>query len=341
MDIKTAINQVMDHGDLSTEQMADVMQQIMTGQATDAQIGGFLVALRMKGETVDEITGAAQVMRKLSAKVILDEPHLVDTCGTGGDGAGIFNVSTACAFIVAAAGGKVAKHGNRSVTSRSGSADLLEVAGVNLELSPEQVATCIEKVGVGFMFAVKHHGAMKYAIGPRKELAARTVFNVLGPLTNPAGAKHQVLGVYSRAWVRPLAEVLQRLGGEHVLIVHAADGLDEISIATETYVAELCNGKISEYTICPEDYGFSRGDLGELSVDNAEQSLALIQKAIRNEGGVASDILALNAGAAIYAADLCSRLSQGIEMAQDVMSSGQAAEKFKEFVEFTQAMSQA
>ncbi len=341
MDIKTAINQVMDHGDLSTEQMADVMQQIMTGQATDAQIGGFLVALRMKGETVDEITGAAQVMRKLSAKVELDEAHLVDTCGTGGDGAGIFNVSTACAFIVAAAGGKVAKHGNRSVTSRSGSADLLEVAGVNLELSPEQVATCIEKVGVGFMFAIKHHGAMKYAIGPRKELAARTVFNVLGPLTNPAGATHQVLGVYSKAWLRPLAEVLQRLGAEHVLVVHAADGLDEISIATETYVAELCNGEISEYTICPEDYGFARGDLGELSVDNAEQSLALIQKAIRNEGGVASDILALNAGAAIYAADLCSRLSQGIEMAQDVMASGQAAEKFKEFVEFTQAVSQA
>lgn len=339
MDIKTAINQLIERGDLSTEQMAAVMQQIMTGGATDAQIGGFLVALRMKGETVDEITGAAQVMRELSAKVELSEPHLVDTCGTGGDGAGIFNVSTACAFIVAAAGGKVAKHGNRSVTSHSGSADLLEVAGVNLDLSPEQVASCIETVGVGFMFAVKHHGAMKYAIGPRKELAARTVFNILGPLTNPAGAKHQVLGVYSKAWLRPLAEVLQRLGAEHVLVVHAADGLDEISIATETYVAELHNGKISEYSISPEDYGFSRGDLGDLSVDNAEQSLALIQKAIRNEGGVASDILALNAGAAIYAADLCSQLSQGIAMAQDVMASGQAAEKFKEFVEFTQAMS--
>lgn len=340
MDIKTAINQVVDRIDLSTEQMADVMKQIMTGGATDAQIGGFLVALRMKGETVDEVTGAAQVMRALSEKVSLNDSHLVDTCGTGGDGAGIFNVSTACAFIVAAAGGKVAKHGNRSVTSRSGSADLLEVAGVNLDLSPEQVANCIEQIGVGFMFAVKHHGAMKHAIGPRKELAARTIFNVLGPLTNPAEAKHQVLGVFSKAWVRPLAEVLQRLGSTHVLVVHAADGLDEISIATETYVAELHDGEISEYIINPEDYGFAKGDLGDLTVDNAEQSLALIQRAIRNEAGVASDILALNAGAAIYAADLCADLSQGIKMAQDVMSTGQAAEKFKEFIEFTQAVSQ-
>jgi anthranilate phosphoribosyltransferase len=316
------------------------MEQVMTGQATDAQIGGFLVALRMKGETVDEVAGAAQVMRELSIKVTVDDPHLVDTCGTGGDGSGIFNVSTASAFIVAAAGAKVAKHGNRSVTSRYVSADLLEAAGVNLELTPEQVARCIEQVGVGFMFAVKHHGAMKYAIGPRKELAARTIFNVLGPLTNPAGAKHQVLGVFNRAWVRPLAEVLQRLGSEHVLVVHAADGLDEISIATPTYVAELHNGQISEYTICPEDFGMPRGDLGDLVVENAQQSLALIQRALRNEAGSASDILALNAGAAIYAADICSELSLGVAMAQDLMSSGQAEEKFREFIQFTQLVAQ-
>jgi anthranilate phosphoribosyltransferase len=340
MEIKTAINQVMDRTDLNQKQMAKVMEQVMTGQATDAQIGGFLVALRMKGETVDEVAGAAQVMRELSIKVTVDDPHLVDTCGTGGDGSGIFNVSTASAFIVAAAGAKVAKHGNRSVTSRSGSADLLEAAGVNLELTPEQVARCIEQVGVGFMFAVKHHGAMKYAIGPRKELAARTIFNVLGPLTNPAGAKHQVLGVFNRAWVRPLAEVLQRLGSEHVLVVHAADGLDEISIATPTYVAELHNGQISEYTICPEDFGMPRGDLGDLVVENAQQSLALIQRALRNEAGSASDILALNAGAAIYAADICSELSLGVAMAQDLMSSGQAEEKFREFIQFTQLVAQ-
>ena len=340
MEIKTAINQVMDRTDLNQKQMAKVMEQVMTGQATDAQIGGFLVALRMKGETVDEVAGAAQVMRELSTKVTVDDPHLVDTCGTGGDGSGIFNVSTASAFIVAAAGAKVAKHGNRSVTSRSGSADLLEAAGVNLELTPEQVARCIEQVGVGFMFAVKHHGAMKYAIGPRKELAARTIFNVLGPLTNPAGAKHQVLGVFNRVWVRPLAEVLQRLGSEHVLVVHAADGLDEISIATPTYVAELHNGCISEYTISPEDFGMPRGDLGDLVVENAQQSLALIQRALRNEAGSASDILALNAGAAIYAADICSELSLGVAMAQDLMSSGQAEEKFREFIQFTQLVAQ-
>ncbi len=340
MDIKAAINQLIEREDLNTEQMTAVMQQIMTGEATDAQIGGLLVALRMKGETVDEITGAAQVMRELATKVEVEDAHLVDTCGTGGDGAGIFNVSTASAFIAAAAGAKVAKHGNRSVTSRSGSADLLEEAGVNLDLKPEQVAHCIEQLGVGFMFAVKHHGAMKYAIGPRKELAARTVFNVLGPLTNPAGARHQVLGVFSRQWLRPLVEVLQRLGSEHVLVVHAADGLDEISIAAQTYVAELHNGSIREYTVQPEDFGLSRGDLGDLSVDNASQSLALVRKALRNHAGAASDILALNAGAAIYVADICSDLAQGVRLAQDVMASGQALQKFEDFIEYTQIAGQ-
>ena len=341
MDIQAAINQAINRQDLNTEEMREVMQQIMTGAATDAQIGGLLVALRMKGETVDEITGAAQVMRELSTKVAIDDDRLIDTCGTGGDGAGIFNVSTASAFIVAAAGAKVAKHGNRSITSSSGSADLLEHAGVNLELNPEQVARCVESVGVGFMFALKHHGAMKHAIGPRKELAARTIFNVLGPLTNPASAKHQVLGVFSRELLRPLAEVLQRMGSKHVLVVHSRDGLDEISVADETDVAELVNGEIKEYSIKPEDFALTRSSLDPLVVDSAAASLDLINAVYAGtETGAAADILALNAGAGIYAADVCNSLQDGVRMAQDLIASGQAGQKFKEYVEMTQLIAQ-
>ncbi|MBL4867300.1 MAG: anthranilate phosphoribosyltransferase, partial [Pseudomonadales bacterium] len=243
MDIQTAIQTVIDRKDLTSEEMTQVMTTIMTGEATPAQIGGFLVGLRMKGETVEEIVGAATVMRKLATAVevstdSLSRENLVDTCGTGGDGINTFNISTASAFVVAAAGGAVAKHGNRSVSSSCGSADVLEAAGVKLDLKPEQVARCIESLGVGFMFAPMHHSAMKHAIGPRKEMAVRTIFNVLGPLTNPAGAPNQVLGVFSRELVRPLAEVLRALGSEHVLVVHSADGMDEISIGNETYVAE-------------------------------------------------------------------------------------------------------
>ena len=337
MDIQAAINQVIGGNNLSTDDMASVMNTIMTGSATDAQIGGLLVALRMKGETVDEIAGAASVMRELSTKVNVSAENLVDTCGTGGDGVGIFNVSTASAFIVAASGAKVAKHGNRSITSSSGSADLLETAGVNLGLNAEQVGRCIEEVGVGFMFAVNHHGAMKYAIGPRKELAARTIFNVLGPLTNPASAKHQVMGVFSRDLVRPLAQVLQRMGSNHVLVVHARDGMDEISIAEETDVAELVNGEVKEYSIKPEDFGMQRAALDSLVVGSSEESLALINAVlVDQQGGAAADILALNAGAGIYAADICSSLKEGVAMAQDLIASGQAGQKFKEFIEFTQ-----
>ncbi|MGB3597643.1 MAG: anthranilate phosphoribosyltransferase, partial [Pseudomonas neustonica] len=218
MDIKAALSKAVDQLDLSTEEMQDVMRQIMTGQCTDAQVGGFLVALRMKSETLDEITGAAMVMRELASTVSIDAERLVDTCGTGGDGANIFNVSTAAALVVAAAGGKVAKHGNRAVSGKSGSADLLEAAGVNLDLTPEQVARCVETVGVGFMFAPAHHGAMKHAIGPRREPGLRTIFNMLGPMTNPAGVKHQVIGVFTPTLCRPIAEVLKRLGSEHVLV---------------------------------------------------------------------------------------------------------------------------
>ena len=239
MDMQAAIRAVTERRDLSSAEMTEVMQTIMTGNATPAQIGGFLIGLRMKGETVDEIAAAAKVMRELASGVVIRGAHVVDTCGTGGDGASTFNISTASAFVTAAAGGTVAKHGNRSVSSSCGSADVLEAAGVNLDLSPEQVAQCVDQLSVGFLFAPKHHSAMKHAIGPRKEMGARTLFNILGPLTNPAGAPNQVLGVFSDDWVEPIAQVLKQLGSNHVLVVHAEDGLDEISIGAPTLVAEL------------------------------------------------------------------------------------------------------
>jgi anthranilate phosphoribosyltransferase len=335
MSIQAAINQLVQRQDLSSEAMREAMTLIMTGAATDAQIAGFLVALRMKGETVDEIAAAAEVMRSLSSKVPVELPKTVDTCGTGGDGACIFNVSTASAFIAAAAGAKVAKHGNRSNSSSSGSADVLEAAGVNLDLTPEQVARAVEKIGVGFMFAVKHHNAMKFAIGPRKELAIRTIFNVLGPLTNPAGSKHQVLGVYDKSLLLQLAEVLKKLGSDHVLVVHAEDGLDELSIASTSYIAELKNGVISSYEITPEQFGLQRGSLSDLVVSSPAESLAIIRKALVETESTAAQMLALNAGAAIYAADVTRSLADGIKLAQDVMASGQALEKFNEFIEFT------
>ncbi|KZY69803.1 anthranilate phosphoribosyltransferase, partial [Oleiphilus sp. HI0067] len=299
MDIKDAIAQIVEGQSLSTEDMKVVMQTVMTGEATDAQIGALLIALRMKGESIDEITGAAQVMRDLSASVNVDAQHLVDTCGTGGDGSNLFNVSTASAFVVAAAGGSVAKHGNRSVSSSTGSADLLEAAGVNLGLSPEQVARAVQEIGVGFMFAPAHHSAMRHAIGPRKELAMRTIFNMLGPMTNPAGVKRQIIGVFSKALCRPMAEVLNRLGSEHVMVVHSDDGLDEISIAANTHVAELRDGEVIEYEIRPVALGIQEAALTDLSVDSAEQSLALIKSALgKDDGDIAQkarNIITINA----------------------------------------------
>ena len=339
MNIKEALNRVVSQLDLNTAEMQDVMREIMTGQCTDAQIGAFLMGLRMKSETIDEIVGAAQIMRELAAPVSINASHLVDTCGTGGDGMNIFNVSTAAAFVVAAAGGQVAKHGNRAVSGKSGSADLLEAAGVFLNLKPEQVARCVESVGVGFMFAPAHHGAMKYAIGPRRELGLRTIFNMLGPMTNPAGVKHQVLGVFSKALCRPLAEVLQRLGSQHVLVVHAQDGLDEISLAAPTFVAELKDGVVSEYVIQPEDFGIKSQSLIGLSVEDAAQSLALIRDALTKrkteQGQKAADLIALNAGAAIYAADLAATLKEGVQRAHDALHTGLAWEKLQELVSFT------
>ena len=340
MDIKTALSRVVDSIDLSTEEMRDVMRAIMTGQCTDAQVGGFLVALRMKGESLDEITGAAMVMRELASGVHIAGEGIVDTCGTGGDGANIFNVSTAAALVVAAAGGKVAKHGNRAVSGKSGSADLLEAAGVNLALSPEQVGRCVDAVGVGFMFAPAHHSAMKHAVGPRKELGLRTLFNMLGPMTNPAGVKHQVIGVFTERLCRPMAEVLRRLGSEHVLVVSARDGLDEISLAAPTHVAELKNGEVREYDISPEELGIPSRSLIGLSVNNAAESLALINDALgkrKTEAAEkAADMIILNAGAALYASDRAATLLEGVKLASDALFSGLAREKLSELIAFTE-----
>jgi len=337
MDMQAAIRAVTERQDLTAEQMQTVMRSIMTGEATAAQIGGFLVGLRMKGETVDEIAAAASVMRELATPVAVTGPHLVDTCGTGGDGANTFNISTTAAFVVAAAGGKVAKHGNRSISSKSGSADVLEAAGVNLAISAQQVAQCVEQIGVGFMFAPQHHGAMKHAIGPRREMGVRTLFNLLGPLTNPAGAPHQVMGVFSSDWLEPLARVLGQLGSTHVLVVHADDGMDEISIAGSSQIAEWQGSELRSYSVTPEQFGMAQGDVSMLAVDSAEQSLAMMNAVLQGESGPAQDIVALNAGAAIYAADLADSLEAGVSRAQQVINSGAAADKLAQLIELTQS----
>lgn len=339
--MQEAIRRVTRHQHLTDAQMTDVMQQIMTGQATPAQIGGFLIGLSMKGETVDEIAAAANVMRNLATAVDIQGDHIIDTCGTGGDGASSFNVSTASAFVVAAAGAKVAKHGNRSISSTSGSADVLEAAGVNLDLTPDDVKHCIDSVGVGFMFAQKHHGAMKHAIGPRREMGVRTIFNLLGPLTNPARAAHQVIGVFDKKWLRPMAEVLQKLGSKHVLIVHADDGMDEISIGSATHVAELNHNEIHCYTIQPEDFSIQRGDIKQLSVSNADESLRVIRDIFAGKLGPARDIVLLNAGAAIYAADLAPSVAEGIAQAAQCIDNGTAMQKLDALVHCSQRQTQS
>ena len=333
MNINQAIKAVIEKKNLNESDMLDVMNSIMTGQTTDAQIGAFLVGLSMKGETIEEITASAKVMRSLATPVeIKSNKYLVDTCGTGGDGLGLFNISTASAFVVAAAGGKVAKHGNRSISSKSGSADVLESAGVNLNLSPSLISECIAQIGVGFMFAPAHHSAMKHAIGPRKELAVRTIFNVLGPLTNPAKAPNQVMGVYDKNLVEPIANVLKELGSRHVMVIHSDDGLDEFSIADKTYVAELKDGVVSTYSVHPEDFGLTLGDLKDIRADNADASLALITEAFSGRNGTAKNIISLNAGAAIYVSGLTTSLQSGIDRANQVLSDGSSQKKLDEYI---------
>jgi anthranilate phosphoribosyltransferase len=336
--MKQAIARVIDKQDLSGDEMVDVMRAIMTGGATPAQIGGFLIGLRMKGETVAEITAAAQVMRELASGVdISGLNHAVDIVGTGGDASGTFNVSTASMFVAAAAGCHVAKHGNRSVSSKSGSADALEAAGIRLFLSPAQVAHCVREVGVGFMFAPGHHSAMKHAIGPRKEMGVRTIFNVLGPLTNPAGVPNQLLGVFSEDLLEPMAEVLQRLGSHHVMVVHSLDGLDEISIGDKTEVAELKDGAIRRYSIWPEEFGMQRAPISELSADGPEDSLRTILSVLEDHPGPARDIVTLNAGAAIYTAGLAANLKEGVTKADKAISSGEARNRLDKLVIVSQS----
>ena len=341
MDITQALESVVNKQNLAAAEMRAVMRQIMTGQATEAQIGAFLVALRMKGESIDEIAGAVEVMRELATGVEVSGDYLVDIVGTGGDESNLFNVSTASSFVVAASGGRVAKHGNRSVSSSSGAADLLEAAGVNLSLSPEQVAQCVDQLGVGFMFAPAHHSAMKHAIGPRRELGLRTIFNILGPMTNPAGVDQQLIGVYDPALCRPMAEVLGRLGAKHIMVVNSADGLDEISIADETYVAEFKDGNITEYTIKPEEFFAKRQSLDGLSVSDAKQSFDIISDALGKQQGEnaekAADLIAINSGAALYIAGCAADLKQGVAMAQDAIVSGLARAKISDFAAFTKA----
>ena len=342
MNIQQALARIVEREDLTRSDMEAVMQQVMSGDATDAQIGGLLVALRMKGETTEEIAGAAQVMRSLATPVVVDVPHLVDLVGTGGDGANLFNVSTGSSFVAAAAGAKVAKHGNRSVSSTSGSSDVLEHLGMPMDLTPEEIARSIIEVGVGFMFAPMHHSAMRYALGPRRELGMRTVFNILGPLTNPAGVKRQVIGVFSADLCRPIAEVLKLLGAEHAMVVHSQDGLDEISIAAETQVTELCNGNIESYQISPEDFSLERQSLDGLSVGSAAASADLIRRALAGAGdeaaGKAVGMLALNAGATIYVSGIAATLADGVAMAEDALSCGLAAEKLQQFIDCSQMM---
>jgi len=339
MDIRHAIRLLVEGTNLSHAEMRDVMHAIMGGEATPSQIGGFLVALRMKGETVDEVVAAAEVIRSVATRVEIPVHRLVDTCGTGGDGAHTFNISTAAAFVAAAAGVRIAKHGSRSVSSRSGSADLLEAAGVRLDLDAHEVQAAVETVGLGFLFAQRHHSAMQHAAGPRREIGIRTLFNLLGPLTNPAGARCQVLGVFSATWVEPLAEVLARLGSEHALVVHAEDGLDEISIAAPTRMAELKNGSITTSVITPESLGVMRQSLESLSVESADESLAVIREVFAGKAGPARDIVAVNAGAAIYVAGLSETLQGGVDKARSALDSGAAAMKLDALIRFTQSRS--
>jgi len=338
MELNAALEQLLNRQDLHENQMEAVMRKLMSGEASDAQVGAILAALRMKSESVPEITSAVKVMRELAAPVLVkDKSHLVDTCGTGGDGSNTFNISTACAFVVAAAGGHVAKHGNRSFSSKSGSADVLEAAGVNLGLSAEQVAQCVDEVGVGFMFAPAHHSAMKHVIGPRKEMGVRTLFNMLGPLTNPAGALYQVIGVFNKELGPIFAEVLQRLGSEHVMVVSAEDGLDEISIASETNVSELKNGQISHWKIDPSDFDMDHPDLKDLAVDSAQESLNVIRSVFAGNASAATDIVCLNAGASIYVSGLTTTYAEGVALARKVIFEGLAQQKFSEFIAKTQS----
>lgn len=337
MTIREAIARLVEGRNLSEEEMASVMTTVMSGETTPAQIGGFLALLRRKGETVEEITGAARVMRERVTRIRTTRVPLVDTCGTGGDASGTFNISTATALVVAAAGGAAAKHGNRALSGVVGGADVLEELGVRIDLAPESVERVLENTGFGFLFAPLLHGAMKHAAGPRKELGVRTIFNLLGPLTNPAGALHQLLGVFDEQWVEPLARVLGRLGSIHALVVHGSDGLDEITLTGPTRVAEWRNGEVSAWTLRPEDYGLRTCLPEALRIRDAAESAARVRSALAGEAGPATDVVLLNAAAAVYAADLASSIAEGLERARDTITSGRATELLQRVIRETHA----
>jgi len=334
--IAEAIQRTVEHREVFHDEMLHVMRQIMRGELSPAQIGGFIIGLRVKKETIGEIAAAAQVMRELATPVeVADDRHLVDTCGTGGDAAHTFNVSTCAAFVAAAAGAKVAKHMGRSGSSSSGSAEVLEALGARINLSPAETGQALEKIGIGFMFAPAHHAAMKYAAPVRKELGVRTIFNILGPLTNPAGAKNQVLGVFHPDLVGIQVRVLQRLGSRHVMVVYGIDGLDEISISGETMVGELVKGDINEYNVHPSQFGLELYDRHAIQVNTVEESKAMIEAVLDNQPGPAHNIVAMNAGAAIHVAGLASTLKAGVERASQAIKSGAAKHKMEEFIAFT------
>ncbi|MSQ47431.1 MAG: anthranilate phosphoribosyltransferase [Deltaproteobacteria bacterium] len=334
MTVKEAIAHVVARRDISEVDMSTVMMEIMDGQATPAQIGALLTALHIKGETVAEITGAARVMRELAIRVHPDEAVL-DTCGTGGDGRLTFNISTAAAFVAAAAGLCVAKHGNRAMSGAVGGADVLETLGAKVELSPAQVERCLREVKFGFLFAPAFHRAMRYAVGPRREIGIRTIFNLLGPLTNPAGARHQLMGVFDKQWAVPVAEALGKLGSSHALVVHGEDGLDEISLTAPTFVAEWHAGTVRTMTIAPQDFGLSRCTLAELQVKSAQESAAIIRAVFADTPGPRRDIVILNAGAALYAGDAVPSLVVGVERARAVIASGAAMRTLERFIALT------
>ena len=335
--MQEALQRTIEHREIFHDEMLTLMRKIMSGEATPVMIAALTVGLRVKKETVGEIAAAAQVMREFSTKVdVPDRENLLDIVGTGGDASHTFNISTAAIFVAAAAGARVAKHGNRSVSSKSGSADVLEAFGANIMLTAPQVAKCIADTGVGFMFAPSHHGAMKHAAPVRKELGVRTIFNILGPLTNPAGAANQLVGVFHPDLVGIHVRVLQRLGGKHVLVVYGKDGMDEVSLGAATLVGELKDGEIREYEIHPEDFGMQMVSNRTLKVENADESKAMLLGALSNEAGVAREIVALNAGTALYSANVANSIADGIALARETIASGRARAKVDELVRFTQ-----
>ena len=337
MTIQKTLEILFEGHDLSKTEAKNVFLEVMSGRATEAQIGGLLAALRVKTETADEIAGAAEAMRSLSIKVEVDLPNLVDTCGTGGSGKKLFNISTASAFVAAASGANIAKHGNRKMSSMSGSADILEEAGVKLNLLPDQISQCILEVGIGFIFAQTHHSAMKYAAPVRTQIGARTIMNILGPLTNPASAKNQVIGIFDSSWQTKIAEVLRLLGAHHVLIVHS-EGLDEIGLEKPTSIIELKEKIITKYRVTPSDFGIKAENHDRLIASSPAESLKLLKKSLTKPDTAPSNIVSMNAGAAIYASGVATSLENGVIMAQDAIASGLAYEKFNELVRVTQLM---